>query len=170
MYWFQDRDFMSLPRHTWRTSNKTKNTDQDADIRIQVGSKVVYTSNIYDLGNEESVFNGEVGTVVELDHEEGSVVIDFGDRILTIPPLLIVVKKDGNVIETDPRKSIDLAYVLTTHKMQGSECERIVYIINRSTIYGQSRRNLYTGVTRAKKYCTLITDQISIMKSVKFEG
>lgn len=162
MFWKRELPGLTLDRHKWE--------GESSAIRVQVGSKVVYTANTYDLGNEQSVFNGEVGIVVEINHEEDSLDVDFGDRIVTIPPLLIVVKDNGQVSEVDPRKNIDLAYVLTTHKMQGSECKHVCYIMNRSTVYAQSRRNFYTGITRAREHCSVIADLISLTKSTKFPG
>lgn len=166
LWWDRDAPFLTLPRHVFKWEAK----EEETTIRVQIGSKVVYTANTYDLGNEQSVFNGEVGIVVNLHEEDESVDIDFGDRIVTIPPLLIVVRPDGSVIETDPRKNIDLAGVLTTHKMQGSEVKHVTYILNKSTIYGQSRRNFYTAVSRARDKCTVITDQKSLMKSTQWNG
>lgn len=162
LFWNRDRDSMDLPRHKW--------INEQGSIRIQVGSKVVYTTNSYDLGDNQVAFNGEIGTVVEFDAHKGWVDVDFGDRVVRIPPYLIIVRENGTVMETDPRRNIDLAYVLTTHKMQGSECKGVAYVINRSTIYGQSRRNFYTAVTRAQQECHVITDMVSIQKSVKFAG
>lgn len=162
LYWKREMPMLQLPRYKWE--------GEDASIRVQIGTKVVYTANTYDLGNEQSIFNGEIGTVVEINHEDESLDIDFGDRVVTVPPYLIIVKDNGQVIETDPRKNIDLAYVLTTHKMQGSECKHVAYILNKSTIYGQSRRNFYTGITRAREKCTVITDMVSLTKSTKWQG
>lgn len=159
-FWERDKPFIDLPRFK---------QDGDGTIRVQVGSKVVYTANVYDLGNGQSVFNGELGIVNEIDFDTGEVTIDFGDRMVTIPPLVIQIK--GNrTVEYDPRKSIDHAYVLTTHKAQGSEYQQVCYVLNKSTTYGQSRRNLYTAITRARKHCTLITDMQSITKSTRFAG
>lgn len=162
MWWDKAAPFISLPRHKWEES--------DVTIRVQIGSKVVYTANSYDMGNEQSVFNGEVGIVVDINQADESFDVDFGDRVVTIPPLLIVVRPDGSVIETDPRKNVDLAGVITTHKMQGSEVRHVTYIINKSTIYGQSRRNFYTAVSRARDKCTVITDQHSMKKSTVWAG
>ncbi len=162
MYWERERPGMDLPRHKW--------INDGGEIRVQVGSKVVYTTNSYDLGEGQSAFNGEVGTVIEINHTEGTLDVDFGDRVVRFPPYLVIVYSDGRAVETDPRRNIDLAYVLTTHKMQGSECDEIVYMLNKSTTYVQSRRNFYTAVTRAQKRCTVITDTLSINKSVKFMG
>jgi len=169
LYWDNKADFMELPRHQWGV-NKTDNPP----IRVQVGSKVVFTTNIYDLypdNHDEEVqyaFNGEVGNIVAL-HEDGSVSIDFGDRVVMIPPLVVTTNKKGNIVELDPRKSIDLAYVLTTHKAQGSQYNHVVVVLNKSTSFSQSRRNFYTAITRASKVCTVITDQYSISKSTKYK-
>jgi exodeoxyribonuclease V alpha subunit len=160
LFWNNEFRGISIPRWKWDTSSP---------ITVQIGTKVVYTANTYDMGNGESVFNGEIGTIVAIDHDDGSIDIDFVDRVVSIPPLLCIETPRGH-IEYDPRMNIDLAYVLTTHKMQGSECQHAIYIMNRSTLYGQSRRNLYTGVTRARKHCTVITDGSSMAKSLKFMG
>lgn len=161
LYWDREKPYADLPRNQW--SGEAKN---NPPIRVQVGSKVVYTANTYDLGNEQSAFNGETGIITEL-HEDGCVDIDFGDRIVSVPPLLYMQRNNGDIVELDPRKNIDLAYVLTTHKMQGSECKRIIYILNKSTSYAQSRRNAYTAITRGRNHVTVITDQISLHRSVK---
>lgn len=164
MFWYRDRPYIDLPRY------KAWSGEDEGPIRVQIGSKVVYTANTYDLGNGQSVFNGEVGMVCEIDYADGSVDIDLGDRIITVPPWLITVKDNGQVIEGDPRRNIDHAYVLTTHKCQGSEFKHVCYVLNKSTTYVQSRRNFYTAITRARKHCTLITDAQSLAKSTKFPG
>lgn len=159
IFWNHERTQLDLPRWKWDTRNA---------VYVQVGTKVVYTANSYDLNNGHSVFNGEVGTVIEIYHD-GSLDIDFVDRVVTVPPFVAIETPRG-FREFDPRCNIDLAYALTTHKMQGSECQHAVYIMNKSTIYGQSRRNFYTGVSRARKRCTVITDVSSMSKSLKFAG
>ncbi len=164
MFWDRARPFIELPRY------RIGNTQQPA-IRVQVGSKVVYTANTYDFGDNESfLFNGEVGTVVNINYEEGSVEIDVGDRTVIVPPLVITVYQDGRVVEGDPRRNIAHAYVLTAHKCQGSEYKRICYVLNKSTLWAQSRRNAYTAITRAREHCTMFTDMQSLAKSTKFPG
>lgn len=165
MFWRREQPFIDVPRYKI-------NNEVQPPIRVQVGSKVVYTSNSYDLdGNGTSfAFNGEVGIVTEIGYNEGTIEIDFGDRTVVVPPLIIVVRENGATIEQDPRRNIDLAYVLTTHKMQGSEVKHVCYVLNKSTLWGQSRRNFYTAITRAREHCTVFCDPHSLAKSTKFAG
>jgi len=160
LFWKKEHKALALPKSKW-------NEDREA-VKIQIGSKIVNTANIYDLGNEQSMFNGEVGVVVGIDHDFGSIDVDFGDRIVNIPPLVVISNGDRQ-IEFDPRTNIELAYVLTTHKMQGSECKSVVVMLNKSTAFMQSRRNLYTALTRAREHATIITDQSSIARSIKIK-
>jgi exodeoxyribonuclease V alpha subunit len=164
MFWDRARPFIELPRY--RIANTTQ-----PPIRVQVGSKVVYTANTYDFGDGVSyAFNGEVGKVININYEEGSIELDLGDRTVIIPPLIVQVYADGRAVEQDPRRNIDHAYVLTTHKCQGSEYKHVCYVINKATQWGQSRRNFYTAVTRAREQCTVFTDMLSLSKSTKFVG
>lgn len=164
LFWKNGEDYMELPRRKFRTAK-----EEIPPIRVQVGTKVIYTANTYDLGNGNSVFNGETGNIVEIS-DDGSVLIDFMDRVESVPPLIITTNKNGDYIEIDPRTNIDLAYAVTTHKCQGSEYKNVVYVLNRSTSFMQNRANFYTGITRAREYCTVITDQVSIHKSSKQAG
>ena len=164
VFWHRERPYIELPRY------QSQGAEDNAPIRVQVGSKVVYTANTYDLGNEQSVFNGETGIVAAINHEDGSIDLDLADRMVTVPPWLITVKDNGSVVEGDPRRNIDHAYVLTTHKCQGSEYQHVCYVINKSTLWVQSRRNMYTALTRARKHCTLMTDSVSLAKSTKWPG
>jgi exodeoxyribonuclease V alpha subunit len=167
LFWDRTRPFLDVPRYRDFATKK-----EAAPIRIQVGSKVVYTANTYDLDGtgETYAFNGEIGIVGEINHAEGSIEIDFGDRTVVIPPLIITVKDNGQVIEQDPRRNIDLAYVLTTHKMQGSEVKHVCYVLNKSTTWAQSRRNFYTAITRAREHCIVFCDPHSLAKSTRFSG
>lgn len=155
-----ERDgWIDLPRH-----------DRDihegiARPRVRPGDKVIWMENNYDL----ELMNGEVGIVVETDPASGGITIDFGDRIVGVPAE-IEREWNGKTTFYDPRRSLSLAYALTTHKMQGSECERVMYVLNKSSSYSQSRENFYTAVTRARSRVHLITDQESINLSTKRVG
>lgn len=132
------------------------------DIAMYVGDKVIYTANNYDLG----IFNGESGILVEADEDTGEIVVDFGDREQTIPPIMMTVNRYGKEVSYDPRRELDLAYAITVHKSQGSEYKRVVYIINKSNMYMLNRRNFYTAITRAKEHVMVFADQKGLQPAV----
>lgn len=151
-----------IPRNSWVEG---ENGEKGGFIRMYVGDKVIVTRNTYDL----MIFNGEIGKIIEFS-QDGEIVVDLGDREVVIPPSLLVLSRYGKMIEVDPRKDLDLAYAITTHKMQGSECKRVVYMLNKSTSFMQNRRNLYTACSRGKEHVTIISDQRSLTTSLYKQG
>lgn len=152
--WSDMQVSIKLPRHEW---------DKDDIVRIRVGDKVVCNKNLYEIkadNNEEGLFNGEVGIVTEIDEFEGFYV-NVGDRVVYIPRTIPKVNAAGQQYLVDPRKDIDLAYVLTTHKCQGSEYGHVVYVMNKSVGYNLNRKNFYTACSRARKHVTVLTDKTS---------
>ncbi len=152
MYHNTTEDSMFIDRHSWVVGADGK---KGGRIRVYKDDKVIITQNIYDLG----VFNGETGKILSLDDDTGEILVDFGDREQVIPPVLLVQNREGRESAIDPRKSLDLAYAITTHKSQGSEYKRVVYILNKSNAWMISRRNFYTAASRAREHVHLITDQ-----------
>ncbi len=125
-------------------------SDEDDPITVIQGDKVLWTKNDYVLG----IMNGELATVDYIDDGAINLVFDDNSSKL-IPPSL----KGPFDFFYDPRKQIDLAYCMTTHKAQGSEFETVIYIMSRSQAWMLNRNNFYTGVTRAKKKVLVISDR-----------
>lgn len=168
---------IDVPRHTWDVKNP---------IRVGVGDKVIWTENSYDLRDdwdrydgdndnqhrvyiptppEKMIMNGESGVITEIDQYEG-IKIDVGDRVVEVPPVQTVENKVGKLVQIDPRRTLDLGFVITTHKSQGSEWPHIIYMLNKTTMFMQSRHNMYTAISRARQTATVITDQRSLQNSV----
>jgi exodeoxyribonuclease V alpha subunit len=181
-----DPDFeLELPRYKWDEANR---------LRVAVGDKVVCTENTYDMRDYEQrygefndkgvpvistfrevppqcyMLNGDTGIVLDI-HDDGSLDIDMGDRIVQVPASYAEYNwSKDTVFDIDPRKRIDLAYALTTHKCQGSEYDRVVYIMNKSVSFMICKENFYTAVTRARKSVLVITDQPSLGRAVKAQA
>lgn len=169
-----------LERHKW---------DKDG-VTVGIGDKVVCTSNTYDMRGyferfeewtddmvpimpsfipcppTKQMLNGETGIVTQI-YPDGGLDIDFGDRIVEVPVMYQEYwSQKDTVIDVCPMKDIDLAFALTTHKCQGSEFQNICYVLNKSSVFTQSRQNFYTAVTRARTRAFVISDQQSIKTSV----
>jgi exodeoxyribonuclease V alpha subunit len=173
------------PRHKWH---------QDKQITLGIGDKVVCTENTYDTRDyferfsefdetghplEHSyidppdtcmMLNGEIGIITDVEmlgNEVVAVRIDFGDREVQLPYSIHEKSiHNSGIYQTSHLKQIDLGYVLTTHKCQGSEFNEIIYVLNKSSKWSQGRKNLYTAVTRARKHVTIVTDSSSISYSM----
>jgi len=106
------------------------------------GDKVIQTRNNYDLG----VMNGAIGYVKDI-LRNGTLVIGFDDRTVEIE------KGSENL------RDIQLAYVLSIHRGQGSEFPCAVAIIHKSHAFMHDRSLLYTGVTRAQQTAIILGDR-----------
>lgn len=150
-------DWTPIPRNKW---------DEKFPVSLRKGVKVLWTKNNYDL----NILNGETGIVQHTDPHLGSITIDFGDRVVEVPPEIETVDRNGRTVSYDPRKNLYYAYAITTHKSQGSEYQRVVYVLASSMVYQMNRRNFYTAITRARKHVQLITDQRGYQISLTKKG
>jgi len=106
--------------------------------RFQIRDKVIQTENDYD----KEVFNGDIGTVEQIDPVEHQVVVLFDDRM---------VRYDfGELDEVAP------AYAVTIHKSQGSEFPAVVIPLATQHYMLLQRNLIYTGITRGKKLVVLV--------------
>lgn len=117
-------------------------------LPLRVGDRVIQTHNNYQLG----VFNGDTGTVLEIDHSAG-LTVDFGD---------------GRVVTYGAADLLDLdhAYGLTVHRAQGSEWPGVVVLASSSFGPILSRNLLYTAITRARRAVVVVGDEAAIAAAV----
>lgn len=150
------KGWLELARHEWESKRP---------VRIRVGDKVVVGKNLYSINcndGTQGVFNGETGIVTRITG--GDVEVDLGDRVCVLPPQMRV--QIGEQVKTIyPHREIHLAYALTTHKCQGSEYRKVVYVMNKSQTMQLTRPNLYTGITRAREHVHLVTDLPSLSRA-----
>lgn len=114
-----------------------------------VGDKVIQTVNNYD----KEVFNGDIGTIIELEKEEDTLWVEFDER-----------RVEYAFSELD---EIQLAYATTIHKSQGSEYPAVVIPITMQHFTLLERNLLYTGVTRGKKLVVIIGQTKAIAMTTK---
>ena len=134
--------------------SKTKNDIKS--YKIRQGDKVINMKNNYDTvdikGNIVPVFNGNIGIVKEIG-DDGVAIIEFeglGD--------IIIDKSD--------MKNIHLAYAVTTHKYQGSQCKRVVVGMDNGSYLLNNTEMLYTAITRARKHCTLVGVNSAVRQAI----
>lgn len=112
-----------------------KYSDKNNSPRIfKKGCRVIRRKNDYKL----DVFNGEVGTLVDIKPDLSGFEVKFDDG-------------RTECFTNNELYNFDLAYALTVHSMQGSENKIIIFVMD-------SRHNIlldstlfYTAITRAKE-------------------
>jgi exodeoxyribonuclease V alpha subunit len=114
--------------------------------RFCVGDRVMQTRNDY----ERNVFNGDIGTVVEL--ADATLTVDF----------------DGAAKQYTryDLRALKLAYAMTIHKSQGGEFPAVIVPVLRD-VRMLNRNLLYTAITRAKRLCILVGQADAIHRAVQ---
>ena len=90
------------------------------------------------------VMNGDEGIVEDLDVDANRLTVRFKDNKLV------------NYSRNEVKQELELSYVITVHKSQGSEYPAVVIVLPPEAGAMMNRRLLYTAVTRAKKMVVII--------------
>ncbi len=111
--------------------------------------KVMQIRNNYD----KDVFNGDVGRIRKIDtfEQEVTVVFDGRDVIYDFPDLDQLV----------------LAYSVSVHKYQGSECPCVILPVHQSHYNMLFRNLIYTGITRGKKLVIVIGTMKALAMAIR---
>ncbi len=117
--------------------------------RFQVGDKVMQIRNDY----KREVFNGDIGYIQTIDSEEQQVMIHFDEREV--------------IYDYSDLDELVLAYAISIHKFQGSECPCVVMPVHTSHFMLLHRNLLYTGITRGKKLVVLVGTKKALAIAVK---
>ena len=102
---------------------------------------------------DKKVYNGDIGQVTHIDHQEQELEVCFDENHVIY-----------NFNEID---ELLLAYAVSIHKYQGSECSCVIIPIHTSHYRMLFRNLLYTGVTRDKKLVLLLGTKKALFIAVK---
>lgn len=108
---------------------------------------------VIQLVNTDKVANGDVGKITKI--VDGKVTVEFTDCTITY---------FGKRLD-----ELDLAYALSVHKSQGSEYQCVVLPLLREN-RNLDRNMIYTGLSRAKKYCVVIGEDKVIQNACKIQS
>ena len=130
------------------------------EMSFKLGAKVMQTVNDYD----KNVFNGEVGYITEINErcegkkKEEYCVVTYTD-IFGKDKLIEYTKKELS--------SLDLAYAMTVHKLQGAGRKIVIGIIDNTHHQLLDNCMLYTLLTRAKKRCLLLAEPQAFLQCIR---
>ncbi len=129
------------------SEDKTELVRGDSILRVR--DRVMQLKNDY---NKE-VFNGDLGMVMDIDHTEKEVTINFDDRDV--------------VYDFADLNEITLAWATSIHKSQGSEYPVVILPLYTQHYVMLSRNLFYTGLTRSKKLALIVGSSKAIAIAVK---
>lgn len=119
-----------------------------SDVTFRCNDRVMQLRNNYD----KLVFNGDMGTIEEIDSEESLLTVRFGPQLVTY--------------QSSEIDELALAYAITIHKSQGSEFSAVIIPLF-TQHYALLQRNLiYTALTRAKKVCIFIGQMKAVAMAI----
>ena len=126
---------------------------------LREGDKVMQVKNNYDIqwervGSKEEgigVYNGDIGYISEVKTTSVTVVFD-DDRRVEYPNAML--------------EELDLAYAVTVHKSQGSEFPAVVMPAFHGAPMLMNRNLIYTAITRARDFVTLVGQKSAVEKMV----
>jgi exodeoxyribonuclease V alpha subunit len=116
---------------------------------FHIGDKVMQLRNNY----EKEVYNGDVGKIIEIDMNEQILKVHFDGRIVPY-----------DFLEID---ELTLAYAVSIHKYQGSECPCVIIPVHTSHFKMLFRNLLYTGLTRGKRRAIFIGSKKALAIAVR---
>ena len=119
---------------------------------FRMGDRVLHLTNDY----QREVFNGDIGSVIEVNEDERYLLVEFGHRQLAF----LATQLDR----------LELAYCLTVHKAQGSEFSSVVLILHTSQYVGLHAELLYSAMTRAKQQLILLGPPQAYHMAAKKQG
>lgn len=122
------------------------------DICFREGDRVMQIRNNYDILWKRAdgsvgtgIFNGDIGTIVQIDPREECIRIRFDDR--------------EAAYDADQLPELELAYAVTAHKSQGSEYRAVVFVPFAGAPMLLTRGVLYTAITRARELLILVGNE-----------
>jgi len=113
------------------------------------GDKVIQLRNNYDKG----LFNGDIGAVVSIDTEAGTLDAKFDHDIHTF--------------DRGEFANLALAYAISIHKSQGSEYPVVVVPLLKAHFMMLQRNLIYTAITRGKKKVFLVGEPAAYAMAVR---
>lgn len=122
------------------------------DICFREGDRVMQIRNNYDILWKRAdgsvgtgIFNGDIGTIVQIDPREECIRIRFDDR--------------EAAYDADQLPELELAYAVTAHKSQGSEYRAVIFVPFAGAPMLLTRGVLYTAITRARELLILVGNE-----------
>lgn len=116
---------------------------------FKVNDRVMQIRNNYD----KFVFNGDIGSIIDINRVDQKVIVRFGER--------------DHEYDFAEMNELTLAYAISIHKSQGSEFKAVIIPLFMQHFMLLQRNLIYTAITRAKNLCILAGQSKAIAMGIK---
>lgn len=138
-------------------------------LELKIGAQVMFIKN--DLSQEKDYYNGKMGRVIALDHEEIKVNFPLEKKTITVDKYeweniqYSLDPSTGEVVEktlgTYVHYPLKLAWAITVHKSQGLTFEKAVLDVSKVFVAGQA----YVALSRLRSL-----DGLVLLKPISMNG
>lgn len=137
----------------WLLNENGKPSDEEESSKnIVLGDRLLVTRNNY----EKEIFNGDMGTAMDLDNETGALKLRM---------------EDGRIVnlERSDHKYLTLGYAITVHKSQGGERPVVIMPCSPSHGFSMNKNLIYTGITRGKNKVLVVGSPKTLHNALRKE-
>ena len=148
--------------------------DTRHDGFLRIGDKVINTQNDYssigyddqwdlesekyssketEVGEKVPIYNGNIGIIEKINLLKEEVVVNF-------------IGIGRVIIKRSKLSSLLLGYAITCHKLQGSECDHVIFGMDFGSYVLLTKEMVYTAITRAKKHCYVVAQNGALRYAV----
>ena len=151
-------DYQCIIKDKYNIDYSNKKSTIINNITFHNDDYIMIKKNNYEMG----LTNGMVGRIIGIERIKGD-KSDCGMLVKENTELEILFEGEEEIrlIPSEYLEDMNLGYIMTIHKSQGSESENVIILLDEASKIN-TMNLLYTGITRSKKKCILISEDKTI--------
>ncbi|MEQ6356536.1 AAA family ATPase [Lysinibacillus sp. M3] len=144
-----------------RDQELTENEIQEHLSTLETDEERIEFYDSIPTSNTGDLFNGTMGIIVDVFEK-----MDYNTNKI-VQCLMINFEGLGiKVYQQSELDSLELAYTVTCHRIQGSTIKNVVVILDYSAYSLLCRQWVYTAITRASKKCVFLVQSSALVKAI----
>lgn len=152
-------EYQNIIKKKYNIDYSDKKNTTINNITFHKDDYIMIKKNDHDSG----LTNGMVGKIISI------IIINEKDKNVKkeISKLEILFdgEEESRVIDSEKLENMDIGYIMTIHKSQGSESDNVIILLDEASKLN-TMNLLYTGITRSKKKCILISVEKTVQSII----
>ena len=152
-------EYQNIIKKKYNIDYSDKKNTKINNITFHKDDYIMIKKNDHDSG----LTNGMVGKIISI------IIINEKDKNIKkeISKLEILFdgEEESRVFDSEKLENMDIGYIMTIHKSQGSESDNVIILLDEASKLN-TMNLLYTGITRSKKKCILISVEKTVQSII----